>query len=75
MRHRLYFFLICLLVPAAALAGDTELADLFSRVGVTGTIVIEPLQGEGYAHDNQRSTQRLPVASTFKNLKTLIALE
>jgi beta-lactamase class D len=75
MRHRLCIFLVCLLVPAAALADDSELADLFFRAGVTGTIVIAPLKGEGYVHDNQRSTQRLPVASTFKILNTLIALQ
>jgi beta-lactamase class D len=75
MRHRLCFFLVCLLVPAAALAEDAGLADLFSRAGITGTIVIAPLQGVGYVHDDERSNRRFPVASTFKVLNTLIALQ
>jgi len=76
MRHRLCFLLVCLLVPAAALAEDAGLADLFSRAGVTGTIVIAPLQGAAYyVHDDQRSNRRFPVASTFKILNTLIALQ
>ncbi len=75
MRHRLYLLLVCLLVPAAALAENEGLADLFSRAGVTGTIVIAPLQGVGYVHDDQRSNRRFPVASTFKILNTLIALQ
>lgn len=67
--------MVCLLVPVTALAEDSGLADIFSRAGVTGTIVIAPLQGVGYVHDDQRSNQRFPVASTFKILNTLIALQ
>ncbi|MBX7133824.1 MAG: class D beta-lactamase [Fimbriimonadaceae bacterium] len=65
-----------LLVPVIASAEDQELAGLFSQVGVKGTIIIAPLQGAGvFVHDEQRSRQRFPVASTFKILNTLIALE
>lgn len=75
MRHRLCFLLVCLLASAAALAEDAGLADLFARAGVTGTIVIAPLQDMGFVHDDQRSNQRFPVASTFKILNTFITLQ
>ncbi len=79
MRHRLRFIslaLCCLLAPGLAFAEDAALADLFSQAGVTGTIVIAPLQSGGaYVHNDPRSLQRFPVASTFKILNTLIALQ
>lgn len=79
MRHRLLLLslvLCCLLAPYVALAEDAGLADLFARAGVTGTIVIAPLeQGAVFVHNDQRSKQRFPVASTFKILNTLIALQ
>lgn len=76
IRHSLLGFLSGLLmIPVVALAEDSELADLFSRTGVTGTMVISPLQGASVIHNDARAKQRFPVASTFKILNTLIALQ
>ena len=70
--------LLCfvLLVPFQAWAEDVEFAKLFSSVGVTGTIVISPINEEKtFVHDDVRASHRFPTASTFKILNTLVSLE
>ncbi|HSO84242.1 MAG TPA: class D beta-lactamase [Thiocapsa sp.] len=57
-------------------ADDADLAALFSAAGVEGTVVIADLDGDRmHVHNAPRAAQRLPAASTFKILNTLIALE
>ncbi|MDR3089283.1 MAG: class D beta-lactamase [Desulfobulbaceae bacterium] len=53
-----------------------EIAKLFSNAGVTGTIVISPInEGKTFVHDDVRAGRRFPTASTFKILNTLVSLE
>lgn len=70
--------LLCLVMLASfpARAGDPELARLFERAGVAGTLVlVAPEGGATFIHDEARARRRLPAASTFKIAHTLIALE
>lgn len=72
----LLFIALNVSVPVRALAEDRELADLFARTRVRGTMVISSLDGRiTYTHDSRRAHHRYPVASTFKILNTLIALQ
>ncbi|NDD63490.1 MAG: class D beta-lactamase [Acidobacteria bacterium] len=55
---------------------DRDLADIFKRAGVSGTIVIERADGKRrYVYDSARARRPFPVASTFKIFNSLIALE
>jgi beta-lactamase class D len=75
MRH-LLLVMLSLLLFSGADAEDRELAGIFSRNGVKGTMVIVSLHsGKTFIHDESRASRRLPAASTFKILNTLIALE
>jgi beta-lactamase class D len=75
-RSALICLCLFLLAPPVARSEDTDLGRIFSEAGVTGTIVIAPLhEGEAFVHDEGRSSRKFPVASTFKILNTLIALE
>ncbi|OWW18062.1 class D beta-lactamase [Noviherbaspirillum denitrificans] len=75
-RFLLPVFCGLLLATPVARAEDAVLAGLFTQAGVKGTIVITPLEGgEAFTHEDQRSGERVPVASTFKILNTLIGLE
>lgn len=57
-------------------AEDAEIADLFSKAGVTGTLLIESAKtGQRFVHNDSRAQQAFVVASTFKVFNTLIALE
>lgn len=52
-----------------------KLAALFAEHGVTGTLVVESLQGDvTYVHNPERASERFSPASTFKIPNTLIAL-
>lgn len=74
MKFLLLFFL--LLSPLMAAAEDAEIASLFEKQGVEGTLVLASLAtGEVIIHNEARAIQRLAPASTFKVLNTLIALE
>jgi len=80
MHHELMrtLSLLCfiLLIPFQAWAEDVDIAKLFSNEGITGTIVIFPInEGKIFVHDDLRASQRFPAASTFKILNTLISLE
>lgn len=67
---------LSLLAPFQSWAEDSDLARIFSRAGVAGTITISSLHGgETFVHDDLRANRRYPVASTFKILNTLISLE
>ncbi|MFN6204708.1 MAG: class D beta-lactamase [Acidobacteriota bacterium] len=69
--------ILCRPVPLPEPVGeDRELAAVFARAGLEGTMVIESLDGRRrYLHQSRRAAQPLPVASTFKIFNTLIALE
>lgn len=69
--------LIGLFVSVAPIkAADVELAHLFERHGIQGTLILASLAEKPmFVHNDQRAQQRFPVASTFKILNTLIALE
>ena len=57
-------------------AEDAAIADLFTKSGVAGTIVIESTKtGQRFVHNETRSMKPFSPASTFKVLNTLIALE
>lgn len=57
-------------------AEDAEIADLFSKAGVTGTLLIESAKtGQRVVHNDSRAQQAFVAASTFKVFNTLIALE
>jgi beta-lactamase class D len=67
-------FLFCFSVFAHA--EDAAIADLFSKAGVAGTILIESAKtGQRFVHNDARSKLPFSAASTFKVLNTLIALE
>ena len=77
--HHLILFLLAiygLLLSCVAAAEDAELAAVFTGAGGEGTIIIAYLNGNSaFVHNDARSRHRFPVASTFKILNTLIALE
>jgi beta-lactamase class D len=57
-------------------AEDTELARIFQAAGANGTMVITNLDGtRQFVHNDSRANTRLPAASTFKILNSLIALD
>jgi len=61
---------------ADAPAADPDIARLFSEAGVDGTVIIAELDGSAeFVHDETRAARRAPVASTFKILNSLIALD
>jgi beta-lactamase class D len=72
---------LALLAPAARAAGpapadDPGLASLFRERGLTGTLVLESLDGRtAWVHDPARAGERFLPASTFKIPNTLIALD
>ena len=75
MRSLLLLYLAFLL-PVTASAEDADLAGLFAKMSVTGTIIISSNNGEKtYIHDKSRANQRYRAASTFKILNTLISLD
>lgn len=74
MKSLLLFFL--LLSPFMATAEDAEIAALFEKQGVEGTLVLASLAtGEIIIHNEARAIQRLAPASTFKVLNTLIVVQ
>jgi len=76
---RCSFFLICsflLLSSGRLIADDAALAEVFTRHGIEGTIVISSLQGgQTFVFNESRARQRFSPASTFKIANTLISLE
>jgi len=73
----LFLVTVMLLLSFRAEAGeDREIAALFARKGVSGTMVISSLSnGKSYICNPARANHRYPVASTFKIFNTLISLE
>ena len=68
----------CCIVLFSLQAGaeDREIAEISARQGLEGTMVVASLHdGRRVAHNDSRANRRLPAASTFKILNTLIALE
>ncbi|GAB4270025.1 MAG: OXA-48 family carbapenem-hydrolyzing class D beta-lactamase OXA-54 [Methylomicrobium sp.] len=73
-RWLIAFVVLLSALPAAA--EDAELAELFARQGVDGTIVVSGLRdATTFTHNAVRAQQRFSTASTFKILNTLISLE
>lgn len=65
-----------LLTPSQAHADDADMAAVFARHGVRGTMVLlEDGSGRSHVHDGARAQRPLAAASTFKVPNTLIALE
>lgn len=59
-----------------ALANDTDLASIFEKTKITGTIVISSLNNEKtYIYNTKRAFKQYIPASTFKIPNTLIALQ
>jgi beta-lactamase class D len=73
-RHLLLLVALAFTLPAAA--EDPTLAALLARHELQGSMVITSLHsGQSFVHDDSRADQRFTVASTFKILNTLIALQ
>lgn len=69
-----YFSFICFSFTVRA--EDVAIAQLFTKAGVDGTVLIESVQtGQRIVHNEPRSQRAFTAASTFKLLNTLIALE
>lgn len=67
---------VALLWSLPAVAEDQALARLFLQQELNGTIVISSLRdGNIFIHNDLRSNERFPIASTFKIMNTLIAVE
>lgn len=59
----------------AAFAEDADVAKIYSKYGIEGTLIIESLNAKTrYVHNKDRSEQRFLPASTFKIPNTLIVL-
>ncbi|WP_064039374.1 class D beta-lactamase [Methylomonas koyamae] len=72
----LTILLLAVFAAGTARAEDPALAKLFAEQGLEGTVVISSLRtGRSFVHNDARANRRLPVASTFKILNTLIALQ
>ncbi|OAI29859.1 class D beta-lactamase [Methylomonas koyamae] len=72
----LAILLLAVSAPGPARAEDPALAKLFADRGLEGTVVISSLRtGQSFVHNDARANRRLPVASTFKIINTLIALQ
>lgn len=72
-----YLILITwLLSTSVVMAKDHQLAELFDKHDVKGTIILSSLDGEKtFIHNDERASLQFSTASTFKILNTLIALE
>ena len=71
-----FIALFVFLLPLQALAEDQDIAKLFARQGIEGTMVISSLHsGQVFMHNDLRANHRVSPASTFKILNTLISLE
>ncbi|MDD2942067.1 MAG: class D beta-lactamase [bacterium] len=73
---RILIALCILAMPVMASAENETLSRLFARHGIEGTLVLSALNsGETFVHDKARARKRFPIASTFKIMNSLIALE
>ncbi|RZU45333.1 beta-lactamase class D [Fluviicoccus keumensis] len=76
MRLSSFLLAALLCLSATARAEDVDIAAAFNRAGMDGTMVITSLgTGRTFSHNDARAATRFPVASTFKILNSLIALE
>ncbi|MBM4259735.1 MAG: class D beta-lactamase [Deltaproteobacteria bacterium] len=74
--HKVLLLILSIVSLSSAHAEDTDLAALFDKEGLNGTIVIASLDGSReFIHNDARANTRLAVASTFKIFNSLIALE
>ena len=72
----LSLWMAMLILSPAAGAQDVELAGLFSRAKINGTMVISSLDGKKeYVHNPELAKERRLPASTFKIPNSLMALE
>jgi beta-lactamase class D len=73
---RLFITVYLLCWPFFVRAEDPAIAQLFSKAGVDGTLLIESTKtGKRFVHNDTRMQQAFTAASTFKVFNTLIALE
>ena len=74
LRHLIALIVLIFALPA--IAEDSTIAALLARQQLQGSMVISSLNsGQIFVHDDSRADQRFTVASTFKILNTLIALQ
>ena len=72
----IHSFILVLLLSVQTVAEDQDIANLFAKEGMTGTMVISSVgSGETFIHNDLRANHQFTVASTFKILNTLISLE
>jgi beta-lactamase class D len=68
--------LLISIILSLAIAQDNDLANVFDKSKLNGTIVISTLNDSvKYIYNNQRAVKGYIPASTFKIINTLIALE
>ncbi len=76
IRKYINIIIMVLLFSIQTVAEDEVIAKLFAKEGLTGTMVLSSVgSGETFIHNDLRANHRFTVASTFKILNTLIALE
>ena len=76
MKNQPWWLLLIALYLPMSHAEDAGLARIFQAAGVKGTMVIANLDGtRQFVHNDNRANTRLPAASTFKILNSLIALD
>ena len=63
-------------ISVSATASSIDIKSIFSKIPVEGSIVISNIDGtKKYVYNEDRAEERFTVASTFKIINTLIALE
>jgi beta-lactamase class D len=73
---KLLITFLALIFAAQVKAENQALADLFAQEHIEGAIVISSLRSkQSFIHNNLIANKKFPVASTFKILNTLIAIE
>jgi beta-lactamase class D len=76
MKNQPWWLLLIALYLPMSHAEDAELARIFQVAGANGTMVIASLDGtRQFVHNDSRANTRLPAASTFKILNSLMALD
>ncbi|MCX7096660.1 MAG: class D beta-lactamase [Methylococcales bacterium] len=74
--NKIFIAILVFLLAGPAVAEDWEMARLFARQGIVGTMVISSLyNSKTFIHNTPRANQRFATASTFKIINTLISLE
>lgn len=73
---KLFSIFLLTIFSTCASAEDKDIAKLFKQQGIDGTVVISSLDNQHtFIYNESRAQQPLAIASTFKIMNTLIALE